>query len=368
MATVEQITAKYDNVLVPVLPPGEGVCIVCKSVTIGNFTRCYRCNTHLSLAYTANAVDPIALSAKGGQWAHELSAYKNSMNPTVRETLAVRLSAVLWRWLARHEHCLASTAGVQRFPLITSVPSTSGRTDHPLPHMLRRIVGSTSDRYVDLLIPNPKYAAGIREAYDDRFFVPETLRGDPILVIDDQWTSGGRAQSAAAALRLSGAGPVAVAVLGRHFDRRPTREEYREVAQSYYSSASAQAWDWETCCLCKCELLRSAAFQRSTTLSVSTRWTAHSATCVAGSPAMSHLDTPRARSMRQAARRGNARACGCGRVRAGVAREQEVELYCGTPSLAGAGKDSGCEPACFPAYQLDNHAHASSKCGMAGCA
>ena len=148
---------------------------------------------------------PIALSFKGGQWAYELSAYKNSANLDARRTMTVKLGAVLWRWLELHEAHVAEAAGVTGpFPIVTSVPSTSGRPDHPLPMMLRTIVGPTSTRYYDLLAANPQYPAdGSREARPDRF-TAQSLQGQPVLLIDDQWTSGARAQSAAAALRLAG--------------------------------------------------------------------------------------------------------------------------------------------------------------------
>lgn len=70
------------------------------------------------------------------------------------------------------------------------------------------------------------------------------------MLIDDQWTSGGHAQSAATALKLAGSEPVAVVSLGRHFDRRPDREDYREAAENCYRAAHTQGWSWTACCLC----------------------------------------------------------------------------------------------------------------------
>jgi hypothetical protein len=115
--------------------------------------------------------------------------------------------------------------------------------------MLREVVKPTSDRYADLLSPNPDYPAGSRDASDNRFHVTMELSGEPIMLIDDQWTSGSRAQSAASALKTAGAGAVAVVVLGRHFDRRPDRENYREAAGAYYSAAKTQGWTWTACCI-----------------------------------------------------------------------------------------------------------------------
>jgi predicted amidophosphoribosyltransferase len=251
VATVSEVTARYENFLVPVLTDRDGVCAVCKRAILPGWNYCYQCNTHRnSLSNTADIVVPIALAVKHDQWAYELFSYKNSSSSAARDSLALRLGAVLWRWLERHERCVEGYGGATEFPLVTAVPSTRGRVDHPLPHILTKIVKPTSDRYAELLTPNPDYPPGSREARDDRYLVTRRMRGEPVMLIDDQWTSGGHAQSAAAALKLAGAGPVAVVALGRHFDRRPDGEDYRDAAESYYRAARSQGWSWTVCCMC----------------------------------------------------------------------------------------------------------------------
>jgi len=249
MATVEQVTAPYDNVLVPIVGPGGDRCTVCKSVVNPGYTCCYQCHKQRgNLPYTADVIAPIALSVKGGQWAHELSAYKNSLSSDARWTMTVKIGAVLWRWLELHEGHVAEAAGVRQFSIVTSVPSTRNRADHPLSGMLKSIVGPTSNRYYDLLVANAQYPTGSRDARYDRF-IAQRLQGQAVLLIDDQWTSGGRAQSAAAALRIGGSGPVAVVSLGRHFDQNPDIDIYRTAAQNYLKTANKQGWDWNRCCL-----------------------------------------------------------------------------------------------------------------------
>ena len=194
---------------------------------------------------------PIALSVKGEQWAYELSSYKNSSSTSARTSLAVGLGAVLWRWLDTHETCLMEHAGVREFPLVVPVPSTRNRAGHPLPDILQNTVKPTSGRCADLLSPNPRYPGESRDAHDDRFLASRQLNGEPVMLIDDQWTSGGHAQSAAAALKLAGSGPVAVVPLGRHFDRKPSGDQYQQAAERYYRSARARGWRWTECCLCR---------------------------------------------------------------------------------------------------------------------
>lgn len=64
-----------------------------------------------------------------------------------------------------------------------------------------------------------------------------------VLLIDDTWTTGGNAQSAALALRSAGAVKVAIVVIGRHFDR-----DFRNC-ETYYQQAKAVKFTWDSCCL-----------------------------------------------------------------------------------------------------------------------
>jgi adenine/guanine phosphoribosyltransferase-like PRPP-binding protein len=77
-----------------------------------------------------------------------------------------------------------------------------------------------------------------------RYGAAQTMTGHPaVLLVDDTWTTGGRAQSAAIALHDAGAARVAVVVLGRHFDRDFGSGE------TYYKQAKARQFTWDTCCL-----------------------------------------------------------------------------------------------------------------------
>ncbi|MDQ6803423.1 MAG: hypothetical protein M3065_00330 [Actinomycetota bacterium] len=66
----------------------------------------------------------------------------------------------------------------------------------------------------------------------EKFVVRRRLAGEPVLLIDDTWTSGAGAQSGAAALRMAGSGPVAAVVIGRHlrWDWQDTAEQWPGVA------------------------------------------------------------------------------------------------------------------------------------------
>ena len=59
-----------------------------------------------------------------------------------------------------------------------------------------------------------------------------------MLLIDDTWTTGASAQSAAAALKQAGAATVAAVVIGRHLNR-DWHENDRRIR------GIAQPFDWE---------------------------------------------------------------------------------------------------------------------------
>jgi orotate phosphoribosyltransferase-like protein len=163
----------------------------------------------------------------------------------VRRRLEIRLAAVLWRFLGQHEAHIAAAVGVSRFDIVTTVPGTRPREGgHPLTHIVGTLVGQTRDRYQPALEPGPEASAEGRAVLLGRYRATQAIAGDPaVLLIDDTWTTGGRAQSAAIALHDAGAAKVAVVVLGRHFDRGFGSGE------TYYQQAKVREFTWDSCCL-----------------------------------------------------------------------------------------------------------------------
>jgi len=250
VATVAEITAPYANFLLPVLGAGPGVCRVCRTSIVGDWERCFQCNDAIRLLGSApDATAFVALAAKGGQLAHELWHYKYSGRSEVRQRFQLGLAALLWRWLRDHEPCLAAASAVDGFDVVTVVPSTTaGPADHHFRRMVASQIGATRDRYTDLLKVNHAVDQG-RQADVDRWEIAVSAKGAAVLVVDDTWTSGGHALSAAAAIRRSGANKVALLAIGRHFSRQQSRPDYQAAAEAYYYSARELGWDWAECCL-----------------------------------------------------------------------------------------------------------------------
>lgn len=248
MPTVLELSAPYGNYLLPVRPAGPHVCFVCGTSVAGTYPMCYQCSQAAQLLPAcADAVAAIALSVKGRQYAHELWAYKNAPSEETRAVLQLRLCALLWRWVQGHEACLARRAGVPGFDRVAVVPSTSGRTYAPLGQMVGQVVSPLVDRYSELLTYNDEAPAD--RSFDAQKFRPRMrLDGDSVLLIDDTWTTGGHAQSAAAVLRGAGAAAVGVLVLGRHFTTQQAGV-YGEAAIAYLAASVGDTWDFDTCML-----------------------------------------------------------------------------------------------------------------------
>jgi hypothetical protein len=220
--------------------PGAGVCTVCFNLTRG-FERCYSCaRGEPRLA----AVVPISYSVAGEQLHHALMGYKR-LGGEVARRLTIELAAVLWRFLALHERCVAAAAGLSAFELVTTVPSGAHERDerHPLRRIVGELVGPTRQRYVPLL-RRSSLVVRPREVDPGKFEPLRRLRGERVLLIDDTWTTGASARSAAAALHEAGAGPVAAVVIGRHLNRRWGENDRRLGALS-------PAFDWRRCALCE---------------------------------------------------------------------------------------------------------------------
>lgn len=237
MATIRELSGPYENfMLTPA--PGAGVCDRCFNLTEG-YNECYACTRHTS---ALDVVAPISYSVAHEQLHHALASYKRLFGPAGRR-LTIQLAAVLWRYLELHEACVARAAGVAAFPIVTTVPSGDPARDdaHPLREIVAEIVSTTRDRHRRLLRRSALDVAA-RTFAPDKYAAEQALSGQAVLLIDDTWTTGANAQSAAAALKRAGADRVAAVVIGRHVTR--------EWHQNDRHLRALPPFDWRRCVLC----------------------------------------------------------------------------------------------------------------------
>jgi hypothetical protein len=162
----------------------------------------------------ADAVAPIGYAVRGLALADDLRRYKSQYaDRPAAAAAAGRLSLLLGGFLAEHGTALWAAAGMTAGPSAAAVvPTGQGRSGvHPLTGLVRACV--------DLpLLRLETVPAEIHDRYVNPHWVRvrDPVAGADVLVIDDMWVSGGSAQSTAGALKLAGAGRVAIVVLGRH--------------------------------------------------------------------------------------------------------------------------------------------------------
>jgi predicted amidophosphoribosyltransferase len=188
-------------------------------------------------------VAPISYSVAREQLHHALASYKR-LHGDVARRLGAILAAILWRFLVEHERCLANAAGTDHLDVVTTVPSSDRARDaqHPLRWIVGELVGPTRDRH-ERLLRRADTNVPPRTFSEAKFEATNRLNGQAVLLIDDTWTTGASAQSAAAALKAAGAGPIAAVVIGRHLNREWHENDRR-------LRGIAQPFDWSQCALC----------------------------------------------------------------------------------------------------------------------
>ena len=159
-----------------------------------------------------------------------LMGYKESPVSEARGRFGPVVRALFDGFLARHAPCVAAAAGGP-LALVLAVPSSSRPAGSPLnrveglaPTVCARVTGAVWSPH---LLARSGAPVGHMRPEARAFAVPPTRRpavaGRRVLLLDDTYVSGARAQSAAAALRRAGAISVVILALGRVL--RPDRSE-----------------------------------------------------------------------------------------------------------------------------------------------
>ena len=239
--TVDEASVAYIRSMRNVLPASDGICTTCHTFIGPTYSTCYQCQHQ---ANHLDAVVPISYSEHLGQLHTALRGYKDG-EPAVQRYARPRIAAILWRFLSAHEQCVANNAGVASFDMVTTVPSSSPDQDEKRDG-LRAIVGwckPVSDRFERVLLATGAAPPG-RAFSRERYRAVRSIGGTRVLLIDDTWTAGGHAQSAAYALQDAGAEAVALVVLGRHL-----RPEWAVTSEKTSGDLfrSLPRFSWDTC-------------------------------------------------------------------------------------------------------------------------
>jgi hypothetical protein len=186
-------------------------CAICTTPVDGH-RLCWPCAQTDNLPGTADLVVPLSYAIGGTQSGMLLRHYKDDPIPAVRARHTTVLRRLLYLALTGHERCLGAAVGTPVSRRIV-VPSLRGRAGpHPLSVLAEQMHATTPG--APALQPA---AAGTapRRVSAEHFTLTGAVTGAHVLLLDDTWTTGSRAQSAALTLRGAGATAVSVMVLGR---------------------------------------------------------------------------------------------------------------------------------------------------------
>jgi hypothetical protein len=194
-------------------------------VTDGTCTRCYtpvhgtvlcpRCQQDDLTAGLPDARGFITYAAHHEpiqQSGQVMRDYKTRIHPSRNAKRTVALLAALA--LRGHRHCPGHIVGTAptAWSAVPSLPP--GEPDsHPLVQILRSLA---KPRSVEIVLRGIDHPADPRGLSAGHFTVQSIIpRNAHVLLIDDTWTTGGHAQSAALALRTAGAAHVSLLIIAR---------------------------------------------------------------------------------------------------------------------------------------------------------
>jgi phosphoribosylpyrophosphate synthetase len=193
------------------------------------------------VTFPADLVVPISLYEIPGQLHHVLRNYKSG---PAANFLRTQVAAMLARFIGLHHGCFeaALATSIQAAMIVPSTRSPQRTGAHPLQLAVRQV-----SHLNELDIAALKRGSGAvdhRLASDHAFVVEADVRGLTVLLVEDTFTTGARAQSASSALRLAGAARVSVLTVGRVID-----PGHNDNCQRIWRQARAQPFDFSRCCL-----------------------------------------------------------------------------------------------------------------------
>jgi hypothetical protein len=195
-------------------------CSYCTGIP-GNpdFASCYQCGN--KYAYSSETSDLRGFVSYGwdnSQSATVMYGYKDAIS----NRQAQRLVTVML-FYALHEHLACASEPPNGPPTMwATVPSLRQR-GHP--QVLHTMTASLLRNMPEAQMAPSTDVSSPRSLRPENFAVASPVIGMHVLLIDDTWTTGGHAESAAAALKRAGAARVTLLVLARWLDPRRGRTD-----------------------------------------------------------------------------------------------------------------------------------------------
>lgn len=215
-------------------------CAVC-TTPVDNYWQCPQCNSQGAYNGLADATAFLTYAVGGQQSGYVMRGYK-AQQP-VNEHVSIVIILILLA-LSIHERCPVALSGapITHWATVPSLPAKAG--EHPLHHIVGQIGLAPEVQLIAATsVPRP------RDVNPAHFVTGAELpRGSHVLLIDDTWTSGGHAQSAAIALHQAGASRVSLLAVARWINEEFADNEsfLRKLSGRDYNPAICP-WTGGTC-------------------------------------------------------------------------------------------------------------------------
>ncbi len=215
---------------VPVPAGGSGTCGVCHGPAAAPARVCWCCRRlERQLGEPVPPVVPVCLYRPGDAVHATLRGYKDAVSAQARDHHAARLAGAVADFLSVHGPCLVRLAGAvdalctvpalrHRGPAGDGRASAPGSGARPMHDVLLRALAAApaiSPAGTVLLVPGAEPVSHLHAAPGAFRLAAPPRPGTRVLLVDDTWTTGAHAGSAAAAVRAAGCSVAAVLVAGR---------------------------------------------------------------------------------------------------------------------------------------------------------
>lgn len=200
-----------------------------------DFRSCYQCgNEYAHDSETSDLRGFVSYGWDNSQSATVMYGYKDAVGNRQAQRL---VNVMLFYALREHLGC-ATDPQYGQPAMWATVPSLRQR-GHP--QVLHTMTASLLRNMPEAQMSPSTDVRSPRSLRPENFVVASSVVGVHVLLVDDTWTSGGHAESAAVALKRAGAARVTLLVLARWLDPRRGRTE------KFISAELTQDFDPDLC-------------------------------------------------------------------------------------------------------------------------